>query len=542
VGAVTVQANSEIKEFYEIVRELEKRRCKDDLFYLSKFVLGKATLEKGADAMDWHHEKLCKDLMRLWRDRKDKNTKTTMKVEWPRGTLKSTICSVYFPVWVLLNDPETRILIESETATNANRFLSLIKSCFEAKHLQHLFGMLYDPRNRWNLEQLTLNRKQDYKEPSVDTGGVEVEKTGQHYDLYIGDDLQGKTNSQTRDQIEKVILHAKSVYSLLNPSGMALFPGTRWAHSDLGGYMDELNEEDDLLMRPRSIEVSRYTCWKLDKGGAMVWGDPEFPTLLPVEELHDMRAKQGPYVFSCNYLLNPTSDENAVFKSQWLRYHNKTDDELRKEGCEFYIAVDPAGEKGFDGSDYTAIIIAAISPRYDIYITDVIRDHMTRKTMADTLFALTDQFKPRSIGMEAVLKFRELYTWLKMEAKLKERWLPIREFTTSNKIKQSRIKELQPICEAGKFYIRREHKHLEDEMLRFPKGKHDDCLDAAAYVLEFLQVPVALQPKQFWEKDPNWLQNWTSPEPPPHPSDVRVWKFMNSMGQPKRRSIFSRPI
>lgn len=536
------QANSEVKEFYEILRELEKRRCKEDLFYLSKFVLGKALLIKGADRMDWHHEKLCQDLMHLWRTRKDKNTKTTIKVEWPRGTLKSTICSVYFPVWVLLNEPETRILIESETATNALRFLSLIKSSFEGKHFQHLFGVMYDPRHRWNLEQLTLNRKQDYKEPSVDVGGVEVEKTGQHYDLYIGDDLQGKTNSQTRDQIEKVILHAKSVYSLMNPSGMLLFPGTRWAHSDLLGYMDELNEEDDILLRPRSIGVSRYTCWKLDKNGGMIWGDPEFPGLLPIEELHDMRAKQGPYVFSCNYLLNPTSDENAVFKSQWLRYHNKTVEDLRKEGCEFYIAVDPAGEGGFDGADYTAIIIVAISPRYDIFVVEVIREHMTRKVMADTLFALVDQYKPRSVGMEAVLKFRELYTWLKMEAKLKSRWLPIREFTTSNKIKQSRIKELQPICEAGKFLMRREHKHLEDEMLRFPKGKHDDCLDAAAYVLEFLQVPVSEQPKQFWEKDPNWLQNWTSPEPPPSPADVRTWKFMNSMGQPKRRTIFSRPI
>lgn len=151
---MNAQANAEMKEFYEILRELEKRRCREDLFYLSKFVLGKSLLIKGADRMDWHHEKLCQDLMRLWRDRKDKNTKTTMKVEWPRGTLKSTICSVYFPVWVLLNEPETRILIESETATNANRFLSLIKSSFEGKYFQHLFGMMYDPRNRWNLEQI----------------------------------------------------------------------------------------------------------------------------------------------------------------------------------------------------------------------------------------------------------------------------------------------------------------------------------------------------------------------------------------------------
>ena len=535
--------NDNLKEFYEITRELERRRCKEDLFYQSKFVLGKAMMLKGADRMDWHHKELCDDLMHQWRTRQDKNTKTTMKVEWPRGTLKSTICSVYFPVWVLLNEPETRILIESETATNASRFLANIKACFEAKHFQYLFGQRYNPRHRWNLDELTVSRRQEFREPSIDVGGIEVEKTGQHYDLYIGDDLQGKTNSTTRDQIEKVILHAKGVYSLMNPSGMLLFPGTRWAHSDLGGYMDELNEEDDLMLRPRAIHVSRYTCWRKGDTGQTMWGQPEFPTLLPVEELNDMRAKQGPYVFSCNYLLSPTSDENAIFNSKWLRFHSYTVEDLLKMGCECWISVDPAGDGGFEGSDFTAIIVAFISPRYDIYIHEVIREKMTHKAMADLLFKLAAQYKPRSVGMEAVLKFRELYTWLKMEAQLNGKHLPIRDFKNTNKVKQSRIRELQPVVENGKFYMRREHKHLEDEMLRFPKGKHDDCLDATAYLLEFMSTPIADQPREYWEKDPNWAQNWQGQGPPPSPSDVRVWKFMKNMGgNPRGRSIFSRPI
>lgn len=532
-----------LKEAYGILRELEKRRCKEDLFYLAKYLLGQSLMVKGTDRMDWHHKGLCDDLMAQWRGRKEKPIKTTMKVEWPRGTLKSTICTVYFPVWVILNDPEVRILIESETATNANRFLSLIKSCFEGKHFQHLFGMRYNPRSRWNLEELTVLRKQDYKEPTVDVGGVEVEKTGQHYDLYIGDDLQGKTNSATRDQIEKVIHHARSVYSLMNPGAMLLFPGTRWAHSDLGGHMDELNEEDDAAMRPRSIFVSRYTCWQKGADGQLKWGMPEFPTLLSIEELNDMRAKQGPYVFSCNYLLNPTSDENAVFKNTWLRYHTLSLEDLHKLGAECWISVDPAGEGGFDGADFTAIIVAFITPRYDIYIHEVIREHLTRKQMADLLFTLAEQYKPRAIGMEAVLRFRELYTWLKMESQLKGKYLPLRDFKNTNKVKQSRIRELQPVAESGKLYIRRDHKHLEDEMLRFPKGKHDDCLDATAYLLEFLQTPISEQPAEFWEKDPNWAQNWKGVEAPPTASDVRVWRFMKNMGGPStRRTIFSRPI
>lgn len=527
-----------LKDFYEVLREAEKRRCKEDLFYLSKFVLGKGFQEMGMDRMDWHHKELCDQLMDQWRNRKKKPTKTTMKVEWPRGTLKSTICSVYFPVWVLLNEPDTRILIENETATNALRLLAMIKSCFEGKHLIYLFGRLYNPRHRWNLEELTVKRSQEFKEPSVDVGGVEVEKTGQHYDLYIGDDLQGKENSQTRDQIDKVVKHYKAAYSLMNPNGMLLFPMTRWAHGDLGGYMDELNEEDDKALRPRGIVVNRYTCWKDGKVGV-----PEFPTLLPIEELADVRAKQGPYLFACNYLLNPTSDENAVFKSDWIKYHDYTQGQLEDMGCSFFVAVDPAGDGEHDKADFTAIVVVAITPKYDILVCEVVREHLTRKQMADYIFNLAEQYKVRKVGMEAVLKFREMFTWLKMEAKLNGKRFPIDDFKNSNKMKLSRIRELQPVVEAGKCRWKKEHVHLDDEVRRFPKGKHDDCIDALAYTLEFLSVPPTRQPREFWE-NPNWLKDWDRDEPPPTPSDVKFWEWEKRRNRTfgKGRTMFSRVL
>jgi len=506
-------------------------------------VLGRGFGERNEDSLDWHHRELCDQLMENWRARKTKPTKTTMKVEWSRGTLKSTICSIYFPVWVLLNEPNTRILIENETATNALRLLAMIKSCFEDKYLVYLFGRLYNPRHRWNLEELTVKRDQEFKEPSVDVGGVEVEKTGQHYDLYIGDDLQGKENSQTRDQIDKVVKHYKSAYSLMNPSAMLLFPMTRWAHGDLGGYMDDLNEEDDKALRPRGVIVNRYICWKVTETGKVLYGQPEFPTLLPNEELADVRAKQGPYLFACNYLLDPTSDENAVFKSDWIKYHQYTREQLEDMGCNFFIAVDPAGEGGFDKADFTAIIVAAISPRYDIYVCEVVREHLSRKQMADYIFSLAEEYRVSKVGMEAVLKFREMYTWLKMEAKLNNKRFTISDFKNSNKMKVARIRELQPVVEAGKCQWKKEHAFLDDEVRRFPKGKHDDCIDALAYVLEFLSVPPERQPKEFWE-NPNWLKDWNRTEAPPTPSDVKFWEWEKRHAKRcvGKRTIFSRPM
>ena len=526
------------KKLFGLLQEAERRRCKEDLYYFANFILGAAYLKDGKSRADWHHKELCQLLMDQWRNRFDKPTKTTVSVQWPRGSLKSTYCTVAFPIWVLLNEPTTRILIESEVATNAQRFLLNIKNSIESKYFKFLFGQIYNPKHRWNTENLTINREIEFREPSIDIGGVEVEKVGQHYDLIIGDDIQGKTNSQTRDQIEKVINHVRAGYSLLNPQGMYLHPQTRWAFGDLGGYFEELNEIAEKELRPYPIVINKYTCWKHDKQGRELVGEPEFPKLLPVEELADVRAKQGAYMFSCNYLLSPQSDETAVFKADWVQYHDRPQEDFNNSSI--FITVDPAGEGNHDKADFTAICVAAIDRKFDIYVLEMIRGHFTNRDIADRLFALTERYRPEAVGLEDVFAQKELFVWLRKEAEISRRALPLRRLKTSNKMKVNRIKALQAPMEAKKIFIRREFTHLFDEIVRFPKGQHDDCLDALAYQMEFMHLPPEQQPKEFWDNgDAKWRKNWDKPERPPSALEVKVWKFEKRQAERKMGRSFS---
>lgn len=536
LGTISLATPAERGEFFGLLREAERRRAKADLFYLCNYILGAHRIGEKKSRMDWHHEQLCSDLMHYWRTRTDRPTKTTVSVQWPRGSLKSSICTIGFPIWVLLNDPETRILIESETATNAQRSLLQIKSIVESRYFKFLFGQIYDPKHRWNTENLTIRREIEFKEPSIDVGGVEVEKTGNHYDLIIPDDVQGKTNSQTRDQIDKVINHVQSGYSLLNPQGMYLMPMTRWAWGDLGGYLEEQNEKARKEFREEPVILSKYTCWKHDINGRELTGQPEFPTLLPVEELADVRAKQGEFLFSCNYLLKPTSDETAIFKDGWLRFDALGAGDLN--GAPIYITVDPAGGGTFDGADYTAIVVAAIDHRFDIHVLEVIRAHMTDYQLAEKLFALCDLYRPEAVGMEDVFLQKELFLWLRKKAEQDKKVLPLRRLTTSNKSKPYRIRGLQGPMEAGKVRLRPEMTYLVDEILRYPRGKHDDCVDALAYQLEFMHLPSEKQPTAAWETDPNWRKNWAQPVPAPSALDVKIARWTKSKLEPGRKMRF----
>ena len=52
----------------------------------------------------------------------------------PRGTFKSSIGSVAYPMWRLVKNPDLRILIDSEIYKNSTKFLREIKA-----HMEHPF-------------------------------------------------------------------------------------------------------------------------------------------------------------------------------------------------------------------------------------------------------------------------------------------------------------------------------------------------------------------------------------------------------------------
>lgn len=154
----------------------------------------------------------------------------------PRGCLKSSIACVAYPIWLLIRDPNARILINSELYTNSKNFLREIKSHLESPGLTQLFGQFKtDP---WNEAEITIRqRTKSFAQASVTAGGVGTTKVGQHYDYIIHDDLNSPENSQTPEACRKVIEHYKYSISILEPTGTMVLIGTRYSELDCIGYV-----------------------------------------------------------------------------------------------------------------------------------------------------------------------------------------------------------------------------------------------------------------------------------------------------------------
>lgn len=162
----------------------------------------------------------------------------------PRGVFKSSIGVVSYSIFLLLNNPNIRILIDSEKYENSKNFIREIKGKLESPRFISLFGNLKS-RNDWGEGSITVsNRTSVLKESSITASGIGAGKTGQHYDVIIHDDMNSLENSQTVELRKKIIDHYRMNISILEPEGTIVVIGTRYAADDLIGWIlaNELDE------------------------------------------------------------------------------------------------------------------------------------------------------------------------------------------------------------------------------------------------------------------------------------------------------------
>jgi len=159
----------------------------------------------------------------------------------PRGHGKSTICTVAYSLWKLSHNRDTRILIVSNTADQAEALGGEVKAQLESnENLQELFDTCRG--EPWRARKFTLaGRTRICKEASVTTTGVEGAIISRHYEVIILDDVVDEENSRTPTARRKLKnWYAKVLLPCLEPGGEMHLLGTRYHPHDLYGDMIDL--------------------------------------------------------------------------------------------------------------------------------------------------------------------------------------------------------------------------------------------------------------------------------------------------------------
>lgn len=153
----------------------------------------------------------------------------------PRGTFKSSLGSVAYPIWKLLKNPNETIYLDSELYTNSKNLLREIKGHLVSERLTRIFGV--QQGDKWDEGEIILRtRTKNIREASITVGGIGTIKVGQHYSMIVGDDYNSPQNSESVEKCQKVIDHVRYNLNILNPGGEYLFIGTRYAERDVIGF------------------------------------------------------------------------------------------------------------------------------------------------------------------------------------------------------------------------------------------------------------------------------------------------------------------
>lgn len=234
--------------------DAERQLYLSSFYHFAKYCLG------NKDLVPHVHGKMCKAF-------EEETLRKLLCV--PRGTMKSTVASVSYPMWRLLKNPNLRILLDSQLYTNSTTFLREIKGHYERNEkFRHFFGDWVG--SVWSEGEIIVRpRTSIKKEPSIAASGIGAQKTSQHYDLIIADDLSSYDNCKTREHAEKVINHYRLYTSLLDPGGEIVVIGTRYSELDIIGFIieHELGIKDgDLKLFKKALDEHKASNLRLQGG------------------------------------------------------------------------------------------------------------------------------------------------------------------------------------------------------------------------------------------------------------------------------------
>ena len=447
------------------MRELGKQ----SLFFLCRGILGFGDLDKDI------HEPVCKALQ-------DYHNNPKVIITLPRDWFKSSIGSIGYPIWRALDDPNSRGLIVQNSFSNACKKLQAIKQIFEKNSL---FRALYpeilpDKNCRWSTDCLTVKRSAAHPEGTFEAAGTGTAVTSRHYNYIIEDDtvapekdaMKGLVQQPTQLEIEKAIgWHRVAMPLQLHPTkSQRVIIGTRWTEGDLIGWVSK-NEP-----AYKKMEV----CAETDAGD-VVWDRFDRDTLTQIEQA------LGPYMYSALYLNKPLAAINQIFHRDWILYYSAM---TKKEGARliYCTSVDPAASdsEGSSDPDYNVVITTGVDPKTgNVYVAKISRARMNPGELINAILDHQAIFKPVVVKIESVAYQRTINYWLRRSRDKLGRRFYVEEVKHGRVSKVDRIRALQPYFADGLIHIRPTMSELERELLSFPRGTHDDIIDALAMQIGF---------------------------------------------------------
>uniref|UniRef100_A0A6M3IPJ1 Putative terminase n=1 Tax=viral metagenome TaxID=1070528 RepID=A0A6M3IPJ1_9ZZZZ len=427
-------------------------------------------------------------------------TEPRIAIASPRGHGKSTICSVFYPIWLGLFQKRQDITIISASEGLAIEWLRKIKRELEInRRIIAFFGELKS--DKWTENHIILKNS---RRVNIRARGAGSQIRGFRPDCLICDDLETNESVESEEQRKKLKDWIfRDCLNTLMPEGQFIIIGT---------IIHPLSVLSDLLAVDNGWVKKKYQAYidGRQEAGNELWG-----SLWSHEKLQQRKREIGSWAFASEYMNNPVSDETVPIKEDQIRYW--------KEFPQTYssvLAVDPAYSDD-EKSDFKVVSHIAIDQQMNRYLASYVRTHSPIGEFQDAIINLWLQNKNTitAVGIPNSGVEKSFFDSFLKKCEERKLYPPVVElknaFTqtgTSISIrgKKARVTAaLQPLFEQGKYFINPDHIEARDELLTIGSSRWDDIVDTMAYGESILTPSYYTmeQPKKDYEEEfkPNKL-------------------------------------
>ena len=463
-----------------------------------------------------------------------------------RGAAKSTLLNKVTVLNRIFFEYEPFTMIVSADKDKAQNFLSDIKELVEKAQAKGYALSKGDVWSQTKVEIVVNKGKKDKNGKSIEhrcfvaAFGAGQDPRGYTYKnirptLIIADDLESKNgqyaigNKRNRQRL-KEWFYADLMPALHPSRGQMIIIGTI-LHEDsiLNNIMMEKEQERIRLENGQEDDAfeTHKSEWHTKSIPIMQNGKSMWQSRFPIKKIKAIKARLSRIglinEFYQEYMCKAMAPEKQLFKRENFSYFShlkyestpapkivvkdalsegiieaarpthivkQSGEEIPLSLCRIYTTMDLAS---YDGADRTAIITFALDPRDDgVYVLDISAGHWTPFEKSLHAIRIQTMFNPVRFGIEKASAQNDFFYTIDAAQKQTGVRIPVEPLSHHSKAKNVRIANLHPLFITGRIYFNQKQSsttELEAELLGFDpevESKHDDLMDALAYLMEFI--------------------------------------------------------
>lgn len=453
----------------------------------------------------WVHEDICRRLERFSDDVAAGLSPRLMLLMPPRHG-KSELASKMFPAWHLGRHPDHEFIACSYNISLAMGFSKKIKALFDDPAFQTVFDARLNPDNRSTEEWAIAGDTGGYVAAGVGGG---ITGKGAHI-LVIDDPIKNAEEADSATTRESLWdWYGSTAYTRLAPGAGVLVIQTWWHDDDLAGKLQQAMIADpeadqfEIVKYPAIAEHDEYLDTDTDlivydtapANGRLLRqkGDCLHEARYDIVKLRRIKATIANRFWAALYQQNPVPDDGSYFtKDQFKRGPIPLLLQSR-----VYIAWDFAiSEKAHN--DYTVGTVGLQDYDDVLHVAEVVRFKSADAFfIVESILNLSKKWYHASltIGVEDGQIYRSIEALLKKRMRETNFYpsivvlRPITDKLARGRALQGRMQQgMVSFNHTGEWY-----DTVRNEMLRFPAGVHDDCVDSMAWMA---QMAVGSEPPQ----------------------------------------------